>query len=48
MYGVMYLNTYEFEFMYNFSEMRLYYDIIINVVMADCMLCFMLQMRFKN
>lgn len=43
MYGVMYLNTYEFDHVY-FSEMRLYMTILSTAVMAIVMLGFMLHM----
>lgn len=43
MYGVMYLNTYEFDHVY-FSEMRLYMTILSTAVMAVVMLGFMLHM----
>lgn len=43
MYGVMYLNTYQFDHVY-FSEMRLYMTILSTAVMAVVMLGFMLHM----
>lgn len=43
MYGVMYLNTYEFDHVF-FSEMRLYMTILSTSVMAVVMLVFMLHM----
>lgn len=43
MYGVMYLNTYEWDHIF-FSEMRLYMTILSTSVMAVVMLGFMLHM----
>lgn len=48
MYGVMYLNTYEWDHVF-FSEMRLYMTILSTSVMAVVMLGFMLHMlKDKN
>lgn len=46
MYGLMYLNTYEFDHVY-FSQMRVWMAIVMGATMAVIMLLFMLSM-YKN